>query len=398
MFTQDFVINKGGQLTGSGELGSRIFPTGGERVDIGMWRPFIDHETRQTCVLVNSGQDKYNPVTQDYEPQLVTVPVHELREQGIELPVHNATALEYRQWAMLDKLVIPIARQKLRAWSDLAAASPYSVDGWSKSILEHQSTNDPGLAFQDMDGLTEGQNARRKYQLEGIPLPITHTSFSYNKRELMQGRAQGTPINVRDAEAALRRLMEKVESVLIGTATGMTYGDTTNYTSAISGKIYGYTTYPNRATVTLTTPLGTNPQATVDDVLEMRDALYDNGFEGPYVLYTSRNWDRYLDQDYAFTNGTNYAVNPTRTLRSRIKDIEQIQDVRRLSYFTGSAFQMVLVQMTSEVAQAVNGMDINAIQWETVGGLQVNFKWMCIYAPRLFSDLNGQCGIAHGSN
>ena len=393
MFTKDFVLNG----RGVGELGSRIFPTGGERVDIGMWRPFVDHETRQECVLINSGEDKYNPVTQEYEPQLVTVPIRELREQGIEMPVHNATALEYRQWAMLDKLVIPIARQKLRAWSDLAAVSPYSVDGWAKSILEHQTTNDPGEAQVDMDGLSEGRNSRRTYQLEGIPLPITHTSFSYNKRELMQGRAQGTPINVRDAEAALRRLMEKVESTLIGSATGLTYGDVTNYTSSISGKIYGYTNYPNRNTVTLTTPLGTNPQATVDDVLEMRDALYNDGFEGPFMLYTSRNWDRYLDNDYMFSTGTGVA-NPTRTLRSRIKEIDGIQDVRRLSWFTGTPYQMILVQMTSEVAQAVNGMDINAIQWETQGGLQVHFKWMCIYAPRLFSDLNGNCGICHGSN
>lgn len=399
MIMQDFVVNEGGRLTGFGEFGRSVFPTDGVRTvasDPGLWQPYIDPDTRVPCVTINSGRQIWNAKTGEYEPEEIQIPIRELRDLGVELPVQNASPLEKDQWIKLDNLIVPIARQKLRAWADLSAASPYGgFDGMAHPILEHQTVNDPGEALEDMDGLSEGRNARRIWQLEGMPLPIKHVSFSYNKREMAIANNRGRRIETQDAEAALRRLMEKIEGQVIGNQTGMIYGDATNYTSARGSRIWGYSNYPDRATGTLTTPTGSNPQATVDDVLEMRDALYDNGFDGPYILYVSKNWDRYLDNDYAFTNGSNYAVNPSRTLRSRLKEIDQIQDVRRLSQFTGAAYQMLLVQMTSEVAQAVNGMDITAIQWQTVGGLQVHYKWMCIMAPRILSDQNGQCGVAH---
>lgn len=399
MFAPDFVINEGGRYTPHGEVARALFPTGNERSvasDPGLWQPYYDPETRIPCVTVNTGRTKFNPASGDYEPVYEQIPIRELRDLGVDLPVQNASPLEKQQWILLDKLIVPVARQRLRAWADLSAASPYGgFDGMAHTILEHQTTNDPGEALVDMDGLSEGRNSRRTYQLEGMPLPITHANFSYNKRELTISRNRGTPLNVRDAEAALRRVMEKVEQTLIGTATGMVYGDATNYTAARGSKVYGYTNYPDRATGTLTTPTGSNPDATVDDVLEMRDALYDNFFYGPFMLYTSKNWDRYLDNDYVKGTAASGLASPGTTLRDRLKRIEGIQDVRRLDFFTGAAYQMILVQMTNEVAQAVNGMDVTAIQWETVGGMQVHFKWMCIMAPRILSDQNQNCGLAH---
>ena len=60
---------------------------------------------------------------------------------------------------------------------------------------------------------------------------------------------------------------------------------------------------------------------------------------------------------------------------------------------TGHPFRLIMIQMNSEVARAVNGMDITTIQWETVGGLQLNFKVMCIQVPQLRADFYGNCGI-----
>jgi hypothetical protein len=57
-----------------------------------------------------------------------------------------------------------------------------------------------------------------------------------------------------------------------------------------------------------------------------------------------------------------------------------------------------MVQMTSDVIQAINGMDITTLQWETVGGMQLHFKVMCIQVPQMFSDIDGNCGICHGTN
>ncbi len=89
--------------------------------------------------------------------------------------------------------------------------------------------------------------------------------------------------------------------------------------------------------------------------------------------------------------------------------IEGIEDVRRLDFLrptataagdpaavaASHAFTMILVQMTSEVCRAVNGLDITTIQYETVGGMKLNFKTMAIAVPQLFADFLGNCGILH---
>lgn len=387
MLTQDFILNG----AGAGPLGSVIQPRGGRRFDPGLWRPYFDHRTGQACVTINSGRTKYNEKTLQDEPIYEQVAIRDLQQGGMFLPVHNATSLEKLQWVELDRVIIAAARQRLRAWSDLAGASPYSLNGMRKTILEHQMTNDPGEALVDMDGLSEVRSDARTFALQGIPLPITHSGFRYNARELEISRSSGIPLNVRDAEAAARRVAEKVEQTLIGNVTGLTFGDATDYATGTS-KVYGYTNYPNRATATLTTPTGSNPEATVADVLEMREELYNNGYYGPYMLYHSKNWDVHLDNDYARLGGSNANM----TLRDRIRRIEGIQDVRRLDFFT-SGYQMILVQMTSDVAQAVIGMGVTTIQWETMGGMQQHFKVMAIHVPRLFSDINGNCGICHGT-
>jgi hypothetical protein len=128
------------------------------------------------------------------------------------------------------------------------------------------------------------------------------------------------------------------------------------------------------------------------DVLEMIELLQADGFYGPYMLYTSTGYSRYLNDDY-YRSGSTSAQ---RTLRQRILEIEGIQDVRRLDYLT-SGYQMILVQMTSDVARAINGMDITTVQWESQGGMRVNFKVMAIQVPQLRSNYSGNTGIVHGT-
>ncbi len=143
----------------------------------------------------------------------------------------------------------------------------------------------------------------------------------------------------------------------------------------------------------MTVPTGSNPEVTVDNVLAMRSTLYNTAKHyGPFMLYHSTDWDQFLDNDYARLGGANANM----TLRDRLRKIEGIQDVRRLDFLT-STFTMLLVEMTSGVAQAVTGMDITTVQWESKGGMQKNFKVMAIKVPRLQSDFNGLTGLMHGT-
>lgn len=383
MFT-DFILN--GQAHGSmGEI------LQGTRFDPGLLRPYIDENGERVCT-VNTGRMRENKETGMYEPVYEKARISELIANGVSSPVFNATSLRKLEWVFLDQVVLRAARYRLKAWADLAAANTFGgFNGMSKMVLEHETMSDPGEAVVDMDGLTEGRGDSPKYQLEGLPLPITHSDFFFSSRRLAVSRNTGTPLDSTMAEAAARRVAEAIEKVTIGVQTGITNGDASQYGRAPT--VYGYTNFPNRITKTdMTAPTGSNGEAVVDSWIALRELLILNKFYGPFMVYTSTDWDRYLDGDYKVTGGNN----PNTTLRARLKQIPDIVDIRRLDFLTNT-FTVLFVQMTPDVARAVSGMDITTIQWESKGGMQLNFKVMCINVPQLRADYYGKCGIGHGT-
>lgn len=373
-------------------------------------RPYFDKNGRP-AVTVNLGRTTLVKGVQTPIKEHVTLNDLVFRHGFLPTPIMNATSLRKEEWIMLDQTVLKAARLRLRAWSDLSAANSFGgFDGMSKMILEHETMSDPGEAVVDMDGLTDGRTDSPLFQLEGIPLPITHSDFWYAARRLRVSRNSGTPLDATSAEAAGRRVAETIEKTTIGVETGVTYGGgSSTPTYGRTSKVYGYTNFTGRLTKTnLTTPTGSNAASTVADVLAMRQQMYNNKFYGPFMIYHSNDWDTYLDNDYILSGG-NVA---TQTLRQRLEAITDIAGVRRLDYLASSAttfaaapdriitanpFTLIMVQMTSDVCRAVNGMDITTVQWESVGGMRLNFKVMAIMVPQIRADYYGRTGILHAT-
>ena len=383
----DFVLNG----RGSGEVGELLTHA---RFDPGMLRPYYDDRGRR-CVTINTGRmrtdAKGNP-----EPIYQKVLISDLQARGIHMPVWNAQTLTKEAWIEIDRTVVMATRQRLRAFADLqAAASRGGFNAMAKMTLEYQAMNDPGEAVVDMDGLSEGRRDTPLFNLKSTPLPITHMDFDFSSRLIAASRNSGVPLDMTGIDLAARRCAEKVEKTLIGTETGMTFGTVSTGPTAHTGNsaVYGYTNFPYRVTKTdLTTPTGTNPEAINTDVLEMIETMQTNGFYGPYMLYHSTPYSRYLNDDY-FRTGSTSAV---RSVRQRILENEGISDIRRLDYLT-SGYQLLLIQMTRDVAEAINGMEFTAVQWESKGGMQQNFKVLGIKTALLKSPYNGVSGIQHGT-
>lgn len=375
-------------------------------------RPYFDDHDRP-CVVVNTG--RYSVERGEKHFVFEKKYIHDLSRKGWALPpVVNATSLRKEEWLELDRVVLRAARYRLRAWADLAAANSYGgFNGMAKTTLEYEQMSDPGEAVVDMTGLTPGRFDAPLFQLQGLPLPITHSDFWFSSRELAESRNSGTPLSTTMGEACGRRVAEAIEKTTIGVQTGVT-GTTNTLTGGygLTPKVYGYTNYTPRLTyTTLTTPTGLNPDNTLQDVLNMRSQLLNGKFYGPYMIYHGPSWDQYIDSDYArAVVGTN-SIATELTLRERLRKIEGIQDVRRLDMMFDSApstagsygaieydtlltkYTLIMVQMTPDVAQAVNGLDITTLQWETVGGMQVNFKCLAIQVPRLRCDYYSNAGI-----
>ncbi len=389
---QDIIVN--GQ--GTSPL-SNAMARGGFRTDV--QRPYIADDG-QKCVTVNTGRTEYDKEKDKYIPITKEVTLNELQNLGLDCPVANATSLRKDEWFELDRVVLKEARQRLKAWGDLTGANSVSLNGMSKSIYEWETQDDPGEAVVDMKGVTPGRGDSPRYQLEALPLPITHSDFFFDKRRIQTSRSIGMGIDLSMAEAAGRRVAETLEKTLIGVTTGFIYGSADGrygVDNNAAPKVYGYTNYPNRVTkADMTIPSGANGSTNLTDWLTLREAMFAQNFYGPFVVYTAANYDQHLDNLFS-------TLEPSAgTLRKRLLEIDGISSIRRLDFLpgttSGATHDVIFVQMTSDVVRAVLGMPITTIQWESVGGMQLHFKVMTIAAPNIRSDFDGRCGIGHGTS
>lgn len=308
------------------------------------------------------------------------------RNQGgkvVAMQVNNTTAtLRKDEWKIMDDAIVMAAQERLRAVADLRAAGlTFNIpNGMSKTVLETETVSDITPAIVSMDPARSSEGDRPEYDLKNLPLPVIHKDFYFNARQIAVSRAQGSPIDTTMSMLAARQVAEEAEKLVIGNGTSVNYG---------GGVIYGYTNFPQRITsvdVHRPTVSGWTGKKLVTDVLDMRQASEDALHFGPWILYVAKGWDRYLDEDYSDTKGD-------KTVRERIKAISGIQDVRTVDHMDD--FDLVLVQQTTDVARLVIGMDITTVQWETLGGLRLNFKVMAIMVPQLRSDFYGKTGIVH---
>jgi len=302
----------------------------------------------------------------------------------IAVPTQNATAtLRKEEWKILDDAILIAAKERLRVVADLRGRGlVYNIpNGMGKTVLESESMGDITGATISMDPARSSEGDRPEFDIVNLPLPVIHKDFYFNARQVATSRNSGASIDTTMAQLAARRVAEEAEKLTLGVLPTFSYG---------GGTVYGLTNFPSRVTsVDLTAPTetGWTPQATIQELLAMRQASEENHHYGPWVLYTSPAWDQYMDDDYSTLKGDI-------TLRQRIGAISNIGAVTTLDYLTG--FQMILLQMTSDVIRMVIGMDITTLQWETLGGMRLNFKVMAIMVPQLRADFNGQTGIVHG--
>lgn len=375
-------------------------------------RMFFDGKYEKPSVLVRNGQ--WTIEKGERKPIRVAVPILDLLNKGITGPggmyiTANATSLRKEDWIQMDREIIKVARPVLKAWTDLAAAN--SIGGFSamrRMTYEYEAMSDPGIALVDMDAMTEGRTDSPLFKLRSIPLPITHGDFWFSERRLEVSR-NSTALDTTMAEAVSRRIAETVEATTIGTQAGINYGKQTagygthdtgspddGHGSALGGStVYGYTNYPHRLTKTnFTDPSLANWTAdtTNNEVLAAVQQLLNQNFTGPFMLYHSRDWSQYMNRQFSVSGGNN----PGETLRGMLLKNPDIIDVRRLDWLT-STYTLIFVQMTKDVAAAINGMGITTLNWPSIGGMRQNFKIMCINVPLIRSDYKGQCGILHGT-
>jgi len=396
----DFIVN--GRAGGS-HFAERIGQTGhdGVRYDPGLLRPMIMDDDQKYVWLLNGRmvKNEHGVTVPDRDP----VPLHRLIANGMVPATFNASALPYQTWQMIDRAVVEASRAPLRAWNDLAAAKTFGgFDGMAATGLLQDTMTDPGDAKVSMDKLDDDLSDSPLFEPDILPLPIIHAGCEIGPRRLAMSRNSGTPIDTRSFEACGRRCAETLEKITIGMTdfSGLKIGDSSTFTNR---GIYGFRTQPDRITKTdLTASASFVASTFVNEVIAMIELARLQNFYGPFVLYYSTSWNKYMSYDYYATATAVGVVAPTQTVLQRVKQIEELSDVRSLPYFT-STDELLLVQMSGGGLRAVDGMDWTPVQYDKPGGTGLVFRVMGIKVPDLHSQFVGtsttsrKCGIVHGT-
>jgi len=317
---------------------------------------------------------------------------------SVQKLVNNANyTMTYDQWKYIDQTIGKVFRKRRGAWKDLEANDMVFdlPGGIGKTLMLTQQASDPGKANVGMD---PGQRSDRDRPVRNetlMPIPIIWADWSFEWRELEVAATSGMQLDTWEVEAATERVWEVVEQLVLGNWSGgvYTYG---------SASLYGYTNWPSRLTGSMTVVNGSwTGKNFLQDILAMRQALYNIQRYGPYILYVGMGWDQYLDLDYSDSKVSG-------TIRQRVLAIGggvnantersgtgYIVDIKTLDWLPSMAVVMVEVQKRS--VRGIRAMDLRALRWETSSGLHVNGKVMCSLLPNLLASFTGQVGIAHYS-
>lgn len=334
---------------------------GADRVDALAMRPFIDGQGNSVVL-------RFNTHTKKYEKLRV-----------------NAALLQYEEWLEIDRTVINAAVQRMIGIMDLRSRGlVHNLGGLGAIISLWDTVSDITPASVSMSAITVGEKDTVAYNPVSVPVPIVHKEFQVELRRLVASRRTGEAIDTTMAALAGRRVAERTEQLLFN-------GSTIQVRNAV---LYGYTNHPDRNQVDMDTPwnqldggAGENVQI-IEDVQAMQAASRNSRYYGPWVLYIPTAYETKMDEDYRGP-----ASSDTRTVRQRILALQGMEDVKVADFLTGN--NVLLVQMTRDVVDLAIGQDVTTVQWNSMGGMQEDYKVMFTGAPRLKSDFDGRSGITH---
>lgn len=282
------------------------------------------------------------------------------------------------EWIQYDTALVQVARSRLIGVADLLNAGlRYPLaNALGTTRVEWEKISDMDPAAISMSGISESENDRVVYDLEGLPVPIIHKDFNINIRVLEASRRTGQPLDTTQMQVATRKVSEQIESMLFNGATVL----------GANNSIYGYTTAPARNTGSLTASwLTATGEQIAGDILRMIGALVADNMYGPYVLYVSAAVYVQMGEDYK--------TESDKTVLARLLEIPNLSAIRPTKDLDDD--EVVLVQMTSDVVDMIDGISPTMVEWESHGGFIVHFKVLAIMLPRIRNDYLEQSGIAH---
>lgn len=291
---------------------------------------------------------------------------------------------------LVDQAVVEVGLNRLVVAADVMAAGlVYPLaDPLSVTQVEWDNVSQSGGAQRTMSPSARGENQLVDRTHLRVPIYLTTDDFSIGIRTLKMSQRVGQPIDTTLVGQATRRVNESIEDAFIN-GSGLVAG---------GYQAYGLLNAPNANTQTLSVDWDNAAELAAytagpkifNDVQAAIGKLQADKKYGPYTLYVGTLYGNALDSDYKSLGNT--------TIKQRLEQITaggrnlQIRVADQMPANT-----TVLVQMTSDVVQMINGQAPTVIPWTSLDGFTLFWLVMGIMVPRVRSDYDGNSGICIGT-
>lgn len=305
------------------------------------------------------------------------------QEQQV-IAVNAPTTMTKDAWIAMDNEIITTVQDELRLVADIRGAGlTYNLpNGLAHTVLQYQKVGDITRATLSMDPVRRSEGDAPDIDSGFLPLPVAHKDFDFTFRQIASSRLGGFPLDTGTGRMAAEKVAQEIEMLTAGTSGTFSYG---------GGTIYGLINLPERFIKNdMPVPDGTNGPAVVAAIGALKQGLINDKHMGPYVLYLNKQWSTVLNLDYSTVKGDG-------TLRERILKDNDITDIRILDTLPTTLWHAILLEMKPKTVRMVVGLEVQTVQWESLGGMMRHFKVMALQVPQLRPDNAGNSGVAHGT-
>lgn len=311
-----------------------------------------------------------------------------LLRAGLSIPtLRSLSPLEEDAQRIIDRAVVRVGLERLTIVRDvLAAGLTYPLsDPLGVTEVQWERQSKTGGAQRTMLPSARGENQLPDRTPARIPVYLTTDDFSLNIRTLKMSERVGAPLDTSLVEEATRRVNEGIEDAMINGAGLQVDGYTTP--GLLSGAQQNTMNYVGNEAWDNS---GHTGEEILTDVLTMIDRLQADKYYGPYNLYVPTLYGTKLMQDFK--------ANSDKSIMSRLR--ETVAGGRAINIEVADrlpANTTVMLQMTSNVVDIIDGQRPVVIPWTSPDGFTLYWMVMAIMIPRVKYDYGSNSGIVVGT-
>ncbi len=298
--------------------------------------------------------------------------------------INAAGTLRHEDHRRIMQQLTEIRRRSLNGVADLIAAGLTSTESIETMLVGVENVGEFQPAKRSMNP-TGTQNNNTDFIMSYTPLPITHQSWSipWRQKGFEYKRSIGLSESVRTVSDSLEDMLFNGADDILISVDGIT-----------NAPIYGYTTHPNRVTMSISdwSLAGTTGLVIVAEALSMvKQQFITNASARPnsLVLYVGNSiWTR-LQEDYSESKGDN-------TIMDRLLAISEIKSVKPAEKLAGTG--TLLVEMEDRTISLAKASDIVTVPHQRQSEMDDQvFTTYGAMVPIIRSDRNDRTGLVHGS-